>query len=477
MCIYLRLLTRASFLCLLFSSVVNFSLVPVQASERSSSGYFLADQSFLAAEPTGDIVGEDLAGEDVVGEDPSEGLADESVVDESVADGNVSGENLSDENLASLQQINQQFAAAVVIPTYQSMVEKTARLVKASDAFEQMPTAETLLAFNEAWREARLAWAKGSAFEFGPVHSLGYGVAIDAPVDTAGIDRVWARLAEADSTEGLGAHSSLRGLGAIAHLLKDVSPEAPSSETVSEPNSPAAGLLDTVLVEATDRDPVRRDLEQDAVDTALSDTTLSWAQRRYLSQLTRQVHTAASRLLSVWQVGWNGYPAYATVLASAGSPNNVAYRSVQSGTEEIIRGLINSLDVVANETLPHLITIASDSAAMDSLELQLVESQVQGIQLAYQSYQADLPVRLTQLRTRGLYNTKSVGISSIVARVNSEQDQQIQAFLSTAMEHLTEAQSQQEDPAAASSKLADAMDSLTTVQTMLDSDVLPLTQN
>ncbi|MEL6556403.1 MAG: imelysin family protein [Cyanobacteria bacterium J06621_11] len=422
----------------------------------------MADQSLLAAEPT-----EDLANEDLVEEELSEGLADEALVDEAVADGNV-----SDENLASLQQINQHFAAAVVIPTYQSMVEKTARLVQASDAFEKMPTAEALLAFNEAWREARLAWAKGSAFEFGPVHSLGYGVAIDAPVDTAGIDRVWARLAEADSTEGLGAHSSLRGLGAIAHLLEDVSPAATSSEAVLEAVAPTAGLLDAVLVEATDRDPIKRDLEQGA--------TLSWAQRRYLSQLTRQVHTAASRLLSVWQVGWNGYPAYATVLASAGSSDNTAYRSVQSGTEEIIRGLINSLDVVANETLPHLITTATESSSpltMDAIGLQLVESQVQGIQLAYQSYQADLPVRLMQLRTRGIYAAKSAGISSIVARVDSEQDQQIQASLSTAMQHLSEAQSQQEDPAAVSLALTDAMDSLTTVQTVLDSDVLPLTQN
>lgn len=373
----------------------------------------------------------------------------------------------SGEGRVSLQQVNRQFAAAVVVPTYQAMVEKTSRLVQASHAFEQSPNDETLEAFERALLEARLAWAKGSAFEFGPVHSLGYGVAIDAPIDETGLDRVWSRLETVDgaSVENAGslptalnaAQPALGGLGAVAYLLT----------TDSADN----------LLEAT---------ESNAVEDRFS-----WAQRRHVRDLTESVHTAASRLLSVWQVGWSGYSSYSSTLASAGGVNNAAYLSVQSGTEEIIRGLINSLDVLVGEVLPELAETAEElEMAVDATDIQLVESAVRGAQLAYQSYEMDSPARLSEVQARGLYTTRSTGLSAVVSSVDVREDQQIRESFETVIEQLSMAsdlsreysfEDQDEismtEGASVVSALRSAESSLAMVQQLLTESVLPLAQN
>lgn len=330
---------------------------------------------------------------------------------------------------AQLEQINQQFAAAVVIPTYQTLSEQAGHLALVGKAFEQAPTAANLSILQDAWLAVELTWARSNAFEFGPVHSLGYGAAIASPVDTTGIDLLLERLvaieagtedsmALSDYLSEASIHPSLKGLGAIAHILNRADADI---DTATEDGSRLAGDFSTV-------------------------------ERAYLSYLTAETQTAAAALLEVWQTGWNNYPAYATVLADAGSPNNLVYLSTRSGTEEIIRGVLNSLDVVVNEALPELIE-APDHLVSDPLDLQLLNSTLEGIQLASQS----------------------VGFDQLIEST-SDQNQQIQQSLETATVLIDAAQDQPQEPAVISFALTVALDSLQTAHSLLDGDVLPLAQ-
>lgn len=354
---------------------------------------------------------------------------------------------------AQLEQINQQFAAAVVIPTYQTLSKQADRLMLAGAAFEQLPTAANLSALQDAWLATELTWARSNAFEFGPVHSLGYGPAIASPVDTTGIDQLLAQLAaveanteasaEENSTEEgseesiaianyldeASIHPSLKGLGAIAHILNRNNAASADAAATEDGSRPASDFSSNFF------------------------SNFSTAERVYLSYLAAEIQVAAVALLEVWQTGWNNYPAYATVLANAGSPDNAIYLSTRSGTEEIIRGMLNSLDVVVNEALPELIA-APDQLMSNSLDLQVLNSTLEGIQLASQS----------------------AGLAALTQPAGGDQSQQIQQSLETATVLLDAAQDQPQEPAVIAFALTVALDSLQTAHALLDNDVLPLTQ-
>ena len=328
--------------------------------------------------------------------------------------------NIEDSRAAHLQQINQQFAATVVIPTYQTLAEQTAQLALAGAAFELAPTAANLASLQDAWLAAELTWAKSSAFEFGPVHSLGYGPAIASPLDATGVDLLLAQLTEVEESAQpdylaeAAIHPSMKGLAAIAYVLHHAdAPQENGSRT-------ASGFYP--------------------------------AERVYLSYLTAEAQVAAAALLDVWQVGWNDYPAYATVLANAGNPDNAIDISTRSGTEEIIRGVINSLDVVVNEELPGLIA-APEQIATDNLDLQILNSTLRGIQLASQS----------------------TGFAELI-KSDSNQNQQIQQSLETATTLIAAAHDQPQEPAVIAFALTVALESLQIAHTLLGNDVLPLAQ-
>ena len=308
----------------------------------------------------------------------------------------------------------------MVIPTYQALAEQTADLASAGAAFELAPTAANLSSLQAAWLAAELTWAESNAFEFGPVHSLGYGPAIASPLDATGVDLLLAQLTEIEASAqrdylaAAAIHPSMTGLEAIAYVLSHANAPQENGSRVASGFSPA--------------------------------------ERAYLSYLTAEAQAAAAALLDVWQVGWNNYPAYATVLASAGNPDNAIYISTRSGTEEIIRGVINSLDVVVNEALPHLIA-SPEQLVTDTLDLQILNSTLRGIQLASQS----------------------AGLAELI-KSDSNQNQQIQQSLETAMTLIAAAQDQPQEPAVIAFALTVALDSLQTAHTLLGNDVLPLAQ-
>ncbi|MEO0408381.1 MAG: imelysin family protein [Cyanobacteria bacterium P01_A01_bin.135] len=343
--------------------------------------------------------------------------------------GVVARDGLPPSQAAAMQTLNQRFAATVVIPTYVSLTEQTQRLAEASRQFVAEPTEESLAALRGRWVDATSAWAKGQAFAFGPVHSLGYSTALEFPADSASIEVLLSDPAvlEADNidaiVEAIALSPSVHGFEAIAYVLYG---------------------LDG--------------------DKALGD--FSAVQRLYIARLAEMADEKADELLQVWQEGWEDSAPYETVLATAGQPNNGAYLSVEAGTEEIIRGLYNHLDVVVNEALPEMMEAwETDSILPDTVALTHLHSSVSGVQLAYTG--------VTDEVTSDTASETASGLDQLVAMENRVIDQVIQRFLATALTSLETAIANPEDGDA----LANAYESLATVHEYLETDVLALVQS
>lgn len=319
----------------------------------------------------------------------------------------------------AMRQLNQQFSDEVIIPGYAALDSQMANLVQATQLFEADPTEINLTAARKAWLESVSRWTSSNAVAFGPVHSLGYSAALESPVDEAGID---ALLANADETAAVDVASllpSLQGFEAMAYLL-DI-----------EGNKTAADF--------------------------------SRQERRYLSALAVRADAVTANILTVWQAGWNSNPAYRTLLSTAGSPENDTYLSVQAGSEEIIRSIINSLEVVSAEELPDILAASVSSAeSPDAITLKLLTSSLEGIQSAYLGAADGESAR-----------RYSAGVSELVAIAHPDVDQQIKASLVTALDNIEQTMANPTDI----TSLSQAQRSLEIAFELLDTKVLPLVQN
>ena len=314
-----------------------------------------------------------------------------------------------------MKQLNQLFPSEVVIPSYESLVEQMDTLVQATQRFETQPTEQSLSAVHRAWLGAVSSWATSNAVAFGPVHSLGYSTSLEFPTDATGIDTLLAT--EAENFDGIALLPSLQGFEAMAYVL--------------------GSATDKTAADFTERE------------------------RRYLSALAVNAHAVAEDILQVWQVGWNNNPAYETLLSTAGQPGNSAYLSVEAGSEEIVRGIINSLDVVAAEELPLIVeSLETNAEVPDEVTLQLLNSSLYGIQSAYLGTTVEQSAET------------AVGVSKLVAIANEDLNQQIQTSLVAAIASLEQAMAEPTNVQA----LATTQQSLETAFTLLETQVLPLVQ-
>lgn len=341
---------------------------------------------------------------------------------ERIAQEPIADEALSSLRTAMMQQFNRRFPAEVVIPTYTLLTEKTALLVEASQQFEEAPTQETLEGVRAAWIDATSVWAQGQPFAFGPIHSLGYSTALEFPVDGASLEALLANptIVETGNLDNLSLFPSVNGFEAIAYLLYGTEGEKP--------------------LEA-----------------------FSSIEQMYLTHISKIADQNARELLQVWQAGQNGYAPYKTVLATAGQAGNRAYLSVEAGTEEIIRGLYNHLDVLVAEELPEMLEAWElESAQFDTIALKHMYSSVTTIQLIY-----------TGSSSEETSSDSALGLSQLVSTENRLTDRDIQQSLETALVNLEAAIA---DPANHGA-LTQAHDSLTTVFEYLETDVLALVQS
>jgi putative iron-regulated protein len=216
------------------------------------------------------------------------------------------------------------FADDVVVPTYQQLSTRLDALDAAVNALVTDRTAARLTAAQDAWFAARIPWEQSEGFLFGPVDSFGYDPALDSwPVNRSDLDAVLASSDAFTPQYVQNLQETQKGFHTVEYLL--------------------FGEGRTKRVQ---------DFNQRQFD--------------YLKAISAELKGIGDALEKSWTDSVEGRPPYRNVLAGAGDSGNTAYPSVEAAAQEMVGGMINILDEVANGKI---------ADPYDAKDPELVESQ------------------------------------------------------------------------------------------------------
>jgi putative iron-regulated protein len=323
------------------------------------------------------------------------------------------------------RQILVDFVDKVIIPNHELFAQRSAALSDAIATFTQAPSDTGLNAAQQAWVEARAAWEQTECFTFGPAGSLGYDGALDTwpvnEVDFKAMLKSRDRLS-ADSIDQL--KDTEKGFHVIEYLLYGQG----QSRKVA------------------DLQP--KDLE-------------------YLKLLGENFATVAKDLSASWSKGIEGKPAYREIFATAGTEGNATYPTLQAGFEEMVQGMVDSLDEVANEKLGEPLKKKDPKLAESRFSFNTLadmKSNLKGAENVYLGKFSDA-------------NTKGLGLSVYVAQMQPALDSKIKAEIEEAKAALNQIPAPFEkailDPKATDS-IKTAQAQLNEVRELMEKDVKPL---
>ncbi|HYH99256.1 imelysin family protein [Hyalangium sp.] len=318
------------------------------------------------------------------------------------------------------------FADDVVVPTYQELATRLDALDVAVNALVAQPTAARLTAAQDAWFAARTPWEQSEGFLFGPVDSYGYDPALDSwPVNRSDLDAVLAS-SDAFTPQYVGSlQETQKGFHTVEYLL--------------------FGEGRTKKVE---------DFNQRQFD--------------YLKAISSELKGIGAALAKAWTQSVEGRPPYRDVLAGAGQQGNSAYPSVESAAQELVGGMINILDEVANGKI---------ADPYDAKDPELVESQ-----FAYNSL-SDFANNLRSVEN--VYLGRMPGatprgrtLSDLVKSEKPEVDTRVRQELTAAIEALGRIpepfRSSISDPNAAD-EIEAAQEAIRKLQATIETDIKPFT--
>jgi putative iron-regulated protein len=323
-------------------------------------------------------------------------------------------------------QVLSNFANQVIIPTYQRFADQSKALSGAIAALAQNPTPQTLKTAQEAWVTARSSWEQSESFTFGPAGSLGYDGALDSwPIDETDLKKVLDSRDQFTPEYVAKLPDTDKGFHAIEYLL---------------------------FGKNKDKQGVQFDPRQ----------------LEYLQALGNDFSRVAHALLASWQRGVAGQPAYREVIATAGDSNNTTYPTAQAGIEEIVNGMIDSLDEVAQEKIGKPLA-KKDPTGLESRFSQNTLNDIEhNIQGAKNVYLGRFPAANT---------SSGANLSAYVAQLNPALDQKIKAQFQAAMTALEKIPAPLEsailDPQSTTAIRA-AQEDISKLHGTLKQDVLPL---
>ena len=232
-------------------------------------------------------------------------------------------------DMAVLNPIVNNYADAVVMPTYKALVEKNTALYNAVNALCAAPSDELFAVAAEAWLDAREPWETSEAFLFGPVDALGLDPDMDSwPLDQAGIENIlksgnWSALEWSDDSEAEAAQG-VRGFHTLEYLLwKDGQPR-----TVADADYVA--------------------------------NASSWC--NYMKAVANLLKKDAEELYAAWKESYEGGDAYVNLFKNHG---NSTYQTALACAEEIIDGCITIAEEVGNAKIgdPYNLYVSGEKEA------------------------------------------------------------------------------------------------------------------
>jgi putative iron-regulated protein len=331
----------------------------------------------------------------------------------------------SDKNISETQVLND-FVTNVVIPTYSALVDRAGKLNGAVETFVAKPTDENLKAAQTAWMEARTPWEQSETFAFGPASSGYDGELDDWPVNQTDVDKVIK--GNEKITGDLVAknlQTTQKGFHTIEYLL------------FGENNNRKASEL------------TPRELE-------------------LLGQLAVYFKDTATELQASWETGVDGKPAYKETFTTAGNSNNTTYPTAKAALQEILGGIVESVEEVGEVKLGEPLT-KKDSFYFESrFSHSTINDFKNNVQSAMNGYQGQVPFA----------NTKSnASLSDLVAKNDPELDKEIKASLQECMDLLnaipTPVETKLNDPDAVA-KMKAAQEKLLTTYRNIKTKVSPM---
>jgi putative iron-regulated protein len=176
----------------------------------------------------------------------------------------------------------------------------------------------------------------------------------------------------------------------------------------------------------------------------------------------------AQELQASWQTGIDGKPAYKETFTTAGSNNNTTYPTTKAALQEILAGIVESVEEVGEAKMGEPLT-KKDSFYFESrFSHSTINDFKNNVQSAMNGYQGEFP----------LANTKSeASISDLVAKNDPELDKQIKADLQECMDLLnaipTPVETKLDDPDAVA-KMQAAQEKLLSTYRNIKSKVTPM---
>ncbi|QLE86766.1 MULTISPECIES: imelysin family protein [Shewanella] len=328
----------------------------------------------------------------------------------------------------------------VIVAGYAALAAQGEAMLAATQTLVATPTQANLIAAQEAWKAARQPWEQGESHIFGPVDSLGIDPHLDSwPLNTTDLTTVLATNSGFDADTIKGWNDDVQGFHTMEYLLF------------------GDGVADN---------------EKDIAD-------LTATERDYLMGLAEVFRDYTKTLDDAWQLSHDGQSgdAYANLVKNPGADGNTFYASQVGVIEELINGMIGIVDEVGNGKIADPFGATINDADTSKVESQYswnsltdFSDNIIGVRNVYQG-------ELTgQADKQGIVDFVAAADATLAARVGSEIDDaiiKIQAIAGTSDMPFRQAILDE----AGRERVQTAVDALTTLQTTLESDVLPLLQD
>ncbi len=263
---------------------------------------------------------------------------------------------------ANYKPILENIGKDVIVATYAEMHVQTTALQEALHVLKTTPNAANLLAAQQAWRNARRPWEESESFLFGPVEQQGIDPSIDSwPVNQTDLDAVLSDNATLNKTYIDGLAGTLKGFHTIEYLLFGNN----SSKQVGD---------------------------------------FTTRQFEYLSACGESLNSATEQLYFAWKPEKQNFVAK---LIDAGDANNNTYFSQKAALQEIVNGMIQIADEVANGKI---------NEPYSQLNLTLEESRFSA------NSKQDFADNIRSVKNLylGVYkNTAGAGLSKLITEKNS----------------------------------------------------------
>jgi putative iron-regulated protein len=279
------------------------------------------------------------------------------------------------------KQISIDFADKIVVPTYRLFATRAKELSQSIDLYTKAPSNESLKAAQIAWVNARAVWEQTECFGFGPAKSFGYDGALDTwPINAVDLSAVVngqepltiASVAKLKETE--------KGFHVIEYLLFGNNKDRQAKSL--KPRELA--LLKLIGVDFAE---------------------------------------VAGKLGDAWSKGVAGQPAYRETIATAGDKGNTIYPTLTAGADQIIQGMLDSLDEVANKKIGETFEKKDSKLAESRFSLNTLtdmKHNIKGVQNVYLGEFAE-------------GKTKGMGLTAFVAQANPALDLKIRGQFTTAL--------------------------------------------